>query len=221
MGTESQELSDLIARIRTRKEAINLQVDKELQKKRVKTREHARDRVAAQLYENRLRREAGLDPLTGLINRRGLQELAEKQLRLADRLKKRAYLLFVDVDGLKKINDTFGHSEGDNALNDTTNILQNTFRQPDIIARIGGDEFLIIAIETEQDQKDKEQNALEAINSRLRENLDNFNEDSDRPYKLSLSIGAEIRKPNDPRPLDDLITRADRAMYKQKRENQE
>ena len=82
------------------------------------------------------------DELTGLYNRRGFITLAEQQLKIADRMKTSILLLFGDLDGMKFINDTFGHQEGNQALIDTTNILKDTFRGSDILARVGGDEFL-------------------------------------------------------------------------------
>ncbi len=88
------------------------------------------------------------DPLTGLYNRRGFIALAEQQLKLADRTRRGALLFFADLDGMKWINDTLGHEEGDRALVDIASILKETFRLSDIIARIGGDEFAVLVIDT-------------------------------------------------------------------------
>ncbi len=89
------------------------------------------------------------DELTGLHNRRGFITLSQQQIRQAKRTKKEMLLLFVDLDGLKKINDGFGHSEGDRALFAVAALLRETFRDSDIVARIGGDEFAVLAMETE------------------------------------------------------------------------
>ncbi len=86
------------------------------------------------------------DELTGLLNRRGFTTIAQGHLRLASRTGQRFLLLFADVDGLKQINDTFGHHEGDLALARVSEVLRRTFRQSDVVARFGGDEFAILAL---------------------------------------------------------------------------
>jgi len=86
-----------------------------------------------------------VDDLTGLYNRRGFFVLAEQQLRIAKRAKRKMFLFFIDVDNLKRINDISGHKEGDIALIDVAGVLKKTFRESDIIARIGGDEFIVLA----------------------------------------------------------------------------
>jgi PleD family two-component response regulator len=88
-----------------------------------------------------------VDELTGLYNRRGFLTLASQQLKLAHRLKKRMLLVFADLDGMKRINDTLGHQEGDKALIEIAKILKETFRESDIIARLGGDEFVVLTLE--------------------------------------------------------------------------
>ncbi len=93
-----------------------------------------------------------VDDLTGIYNRRGFSALAQQELKKANRIKRGMLLLFADVDDLKKINDSLGHQEGDLALIETANLLKETFREPDIIARIGGDEFVVLAAETSADQ---------------------------------------------------------------------
>jgi diguanylate cyclase (GGDEF)-like protein/PAS domain S-box-containing protein len=160
--------------------------------------------------EEALRALALLDELTGLYNRRGFSVLAEHQLKMAERGERRMLLLFADLDGLKWINDTFGHSEGDRALIETADILEKTFRESDIVARIGGDEFVVLAIETNG-------SPAEVLISRLRENLKARNAEADCRYKLSLSVGLARYDPTRPCSLDDLLARADRAMYEQKR----
>ena len=85
------------------------------------------------------------DELTGLYNRRRFFVLTEQCLKVAVRTKKRSLLLFIDMDDLKWINDHYGHNEGDQALIDLANILKKTFRESDIIARIGGDEFVVLS----------------------------------------------------------------------------
>ena len=89
------------------------------------------------------------DELTGLANRRGFFTLAEQQLKVARRTKTGLFLLFADVDGLKATNDRFGHAEGDRLIRDAAHILRATFRDSDIVARIGGDEFVVLMIQTD------------------------------------------------------------------------
>jgi diguanylate cyclase (GGDEF)-like protein len=160
--------------------------------------------------EEALRALALLDELTGLYNRRGFSILAEHQLKMAERGKRRMLLLFSDLDGLKWINDTFGHPEGDRALIEVADILEETFRESDIVARIGGDEFVVLAVETNG-------SPAGVLTTRLRENLEARNAGADRRYQLSLSVGVAHYDPTRPCSLDDLLAGADRAMYGQKR----
>jgi diguanylate cyclase (GGDEF)-like protein len=90
------------------------------------------------------------DELTGLYNRRGFFVSAQQQLKLANRYNKGIFIFSADLDDLKIINDNFGHKTGDSALVETANILKKTFRESDIIARIGGDEFVILGMENPQ-----------------------------------------------------------------------
>jgi len=170
----------------------------------------ARDITHRKKMEEELRALSLVDELTGLYNRRGFLALAHQQLKLVDRIKKGMFLVFTDVDGLKKINDTMGHHEGDRALIDTADILKRTFRESDIIARIGGDEFVVLTIETSDD-------SVEILTNRFKENLKNHNEQEARGYRLSLSIGVAHYNPESPCSIDDLIYRADKLMYEEKR----
>ncbi len=151
-----------------------------------------------------------VDPLTLLYNRRGLLALARQLFKVADRMRRRVSHIFVDLDGLKVINDTLGHSVGDQALLETTDLLKETFRDSDIIARMGGDEFVVLAMENAGAD-------AELWTARLQENLRARNARADRSYLLSLSIGIVYYDPDAPRELDDLLARADRLMYEEKR----
>jgi diguanylate cyclase (GGDEF)-like protein/PAS domain S-box-containing protein len=164
--------------------------------------------------EEELRSLSLRDELTGLYNRRGFMTLADRELKMADRLKRRIFVLYADLDGLKVINDTLGHEEGDRAIKETAVILKDTFRNSDIIGRIGGDEFVIIPIGTEGDN-------LDVITSRLQKNIDIQNEKINRNYKLSLSIGIAYYDPKNPITIDELLTMADALMYEQKRNKRE
>jgi two-component system cell cycle response regulator len=149
------------------------------------------------------------DDLTGLYNRRGFFTLVEQQLKLFKRQMKGIYMLYADVDNLKEINDILGHKEGDMALIDVANILRKNYREADIIARIGGDEFVVIPVETTGDN-------IDIISSRLQKSLKLHNAEKNHKYKLSISVGIAYYNPENPCSVDDLLVRADKAMYEQK-----
>ncbi|MEO0094822.1 MAG: diguanylate cyclase [candidate division WOR-3 bacterium] len=146
------------------------------------------------------------DELTGLYNRRGFATLAEHQTRIAQRTKKSMLLLFVDMDNLKDINDEFGHPMGDQALIWTTRILKKTFRESDIIARMGGDEFVVLTLEIRKTKG-------EAFYKRLQKSLEAFNQSAKLPFKISLSAGWSCYNPKHPMSIASLLKKADRMMY--------
>lgn len=135
--------------------------------------------------------------------------LAEQQLKIASRIKKGAVLLFADVDNLKWINDNLGHNIGDLALIDAANILKRTFRKSDIIARIGGDEFIVLALETPESY-------VHILITRLQDHIKSHNAEGTRSFKLSLSIGFAGYDPEYPCSIDELIAQADKYMYERK-----
>ena len=150
------------------------------------------------------------DELTGLYNRRGFLMLAEEQLKLARRTRGGLTLFFADLDGLKNINDEFGHKEGDTALIDTANILRTIFREGDIIARFAGDEYAALVVsETKVDST--------FFIRRLEEFVHNFNLDGGRRYALSLSLGSSVFDPNKNPSIDKLMSMADEKLYELKR----
>jgi two-component system, cell cycle response regulator len=151
-----------------------------------------------------------LDDLTGLYNRRGFLSLGSSHMHLAQRAGRRFALLYADVDGLKEINDTFGHREGDVALIKAAEILRATFRHSDVVSRLGGDEFVVLAVEA---ASDTDQQLL----SRLQYHLDAFNADSRLPYELSLSAGVVGYDFTSPLALEDMLAEADQALYVRKR----
>jgi len=149
------------------------------------------------------------DDLTGLYNRRGFLTLAEQQLKLAARTQRRMYLLFLDLDGMKWINDTLGHQEGDRAIREAAALLKRTYRESDIIARIGGDEFAVLVPEAHKEDE-------RALTSRLERNLTAYHRKESQPFNLSLSIGIVSCDATDPCSLEVLLDRADRLMYEEK-----
>jgi diguanylate cyclase (GGDEF)-like protein len=150
------------------------------------------------------------DDLTGLSNRRGFMMLVEQELKIALRTKRGMFLLFSDLDDLKTINDTRGHSEGDAALLETANLLRETFRESDILARLGGDEFAVLAVETAEE-------SVDILAARLQKNMAAHNACLNRSYPLSLSIGIARYDPDSPCPVEELLARADGLMYEEKR----
>jgi diguanylate cyclase (GGDEF)-like protein len=149
------------------------------------------------------------DELTGLYNRRRFFVLAEQYLKVAIRTRKRSLLLYIDMDDLKWINDQCGHNEGDQALIHLSQILKKTFRESDIIARIGGDEFVVLL------ESDVEND--EMLITRLYENIKDCNAKGSQSYKLSISVGAAPFDPENPISIDELLSKADTLMYAQKR----
>ena len=149
------------------------------------------------------------DELTGLYNRRGFLALADRQLKLARRSDRSLLLFFIDLDGLKEINDVFGHTEGDAALRWTADALRATFRDSDVVARFAGDEFAALAIEASGQSE-------ASIRERLTEYLNSVGR-KDAHHKFSLSLGTARFDPWNPVSIRELIAEADRAMYEQKR----
>jgi diguanylate cyclase (GGDEF)-like protein len=173
-----------------------------------------RSDLARREREERLRRSAEnlslIDELTQLQNRRGFFELAEQAVQSARREQHTMALFFMDLNGLKQINDTLGHMTGDDALRDTASVLRHTFRGSDIVARFGGDEFVALAhLHSELD--------IETLSARLREHLREFNAAATRPYQVDLSIGATLIEDPVGEDLEAFIARADEAMYREKR----
>jgi two-component system cell cycle response regulator len=161
------------------------------------------------LLDRELRSLALTDDLTCLYNRRAFLALAGQQLRVARRKAQGLLLFFADVNNLKEINDIYGHREGDLALVRTADALERTFRNSDVIARLAGDEFAILALEAACENRD-------VILHRLEKSLHAASSDESR-YKLSLSVGMARFDPRRPVPLGKLISLADEAMYEQKK----
>jgi diguanylate cyclase (GGDEF)-like protein/PAS domain S-box-containing protein len=150
------------------------------------------------------------DLLTGLYNRRGFIMFAEQQMKLSDRTKRGMLLFFSDLDGMKWINDTLGHEEGDRALMDVADVLKETFRSSDIIARIGGDEFAVLAIDTPDVNS-------EILTTRLQNLIATHNRQENRRYRLSISVGCSYYDPVNPCSIDALMVQADKLMYEHKK----
>ena len=149
------------------------------------------------------------DELTGLCNRRGFMAIAERQLKIGHRTGRGILLFFMDIDGMKEINDSFGHGEGDLTLKRTAKALKMTFRDSDVIARLGGDEFAVLAIEASD-------NSEAAIRARLGEDLKSVSAGETR-YAINVSLGAVRINICSNASIGEWMVRADQAMYEQKR----
>jgi diguanylate cyclase (GGDEF)-like protein len=147
--------------------------------------------------------------MTGLHNRRAFVTLGDQQLKVAYRTKRSMAVLFIDLDNMKLINDAFGHEEGDFALKEIGNVLRESFRESDLIARIGGDEFAIMALEVPID-------STEILIRRLREKTEAHNAAMGKPYHLSISVGVARYAPECPCPIEELLSQADASMYEEK-----
>ena len=149
------------------------------------------------------------DGLTGLNNRRGFMILATNLLKFARRVSYSVCLLYIDLDSLKYINDTFGHAGGDAAITQFARILTDTFRESDVIGRLGGDEFVVMIVDaTESD--------LASIQSSLQSHVDAYNRRADPRQVLSFSLGVIRLEPGSTMTMEDLLGQADAAMYKHK-----
>lgn len=149
------------------------------------------------------------DELTGVSNRRGFYLLAEPALHSARRDGLDCLLGYIDVDGLKQVNDGQGHVVGDALIADVAEVLRNTLRKSDILARLGGDEFCVLAVGSDSDPA--------ALKARLNAAMQHFNENETRSYHVSTSIGLMLVPPSDNSSLEELLVSADELMYAEKR----
>lgn len=149
------------------------------------------------------------DDLTGLHNRRGLLHVMDALVKLAIRAERPLSLVYIDLDGMKKINDTHGHAEGDRALVDAAKLLQANLRESDFIARIGGDEFCVV-LSGGTEAQDR------AAVARITAAVDSHNTIGGRVYRLSFSVGVARFDPAEPVTVEELLREADAGMYRDK-----
>ncbi|MCX5830675.1 MAG: diguanylate cyclase [Deltaproteobacteria bacterium] len=168
-----------------------------------------RQTLMREKLEEELRSLSITDPLTGLNNRRGFLSLAEQQLKLSNRNMRGVQLYFADLDGLKWINDTLGHEEGDKALIEAAIVFKETFRTSDIVARLGGDEYAALAVDIPDANS-------EIFTARLQSLIEIRNNQGNRKYRLSISVGCSYYDPENPCSIDELMASADKLMYEQK-----
>ena len=165
--------------------------------------------------ESHLRRLTLEDPLTGLYNRRGFGAFAEHQWQLALRQSREITLFYIDLNDFKKINDVYGHKHGDEALSAVADILRHAFRRTDVIGRIGGDEFAVLAVETGHA-------CVAQLRDRLFDTIRQENGSNLRPFKIELSAGTVVcGQQLAHEGIEQLMDRADAEMYKDKRRRKE
>ncbi len=160
-------------------------------------------------FEENLRKLATTDALTGVLNRGFGLLIFSKQLKVAKRNNTKLSICYVDVNGLKAINDTYGHAEGDETLRLVSTFLQEASREVDIICRLGGDEFLLVLPQCPIEN-------ARLVYQRIDDKVFQFNEQHLKPYKLSLSHGFAEYDPVSERSVDQLIAAADQQMYEDK-----
>jgi diguanylate cyclase (GGDEF)-like protein len=154
---------------------------------------------------------ATMDDLTLLSNRRGFEALAQHALNFCKRTGKPASMLFFDLNDFKNINDTFGHSAGDQALVVFADVLRNTFRDSDVIGRLGGDEFVALLTDTTS------AGSMDLL-GRLKQTIDSLNRKARNGYDIRYSAGLieyDVEKHSS---IDNLIADADKAMYADKKD---
>ena len=173
---------------------------------------HAQDVTQLLEAQRALKNLSLTDDLTGLSNRRGFLTLAAQQMKLEEHegTARGLSLMFADMDGLKKINDMYGHEAGSEAIIEISKILKSSLRDADLIARWGGDEFVILTIGSNEEN-------INLVVDRIEENLNNYNASHSKPYKLSCSIGVAPATLDGRKPIEEVIAEADKAMYEEKR----
>ncbi len=167
-----------------------------------------REEMVARKRSIRLEALAIHDELTGLLNRRGFLGAAELELQLATTTTTSRVLFFIDLDGLKQINDELGHSMGDAAIKEAAEILKLTFRKGDLIGRLGGDEFVVLA---------SGDIGARVVRDRIEEAIRLANEAGERTYQTSMSMGVARFDPEQPQTVEGLLSWADASMYEEKR----
>ena len=160
--------------------------------------------------EGRLYELANFDPLTGLANRSHLMDFLEAALARAHRHKHRLAVLFIDIDRFKEINDTYGHTTGDLVLAQVASRLSLELREDELLARFGGDEFVWVSADSEEDV------LLDNLIARLKGRFGQTITAKNTEFRVTISIGSAVF-PEDGRNITALFEAADKAMYRDKR----
>lgn len=152
---------------------------------------------------------ATLDELTKILNRRGFMLLAQNSLNICARQRIPASLIFFDLNDFKQINDKFGHAEGDKALTAFAAHMRGSFRNSDVFARIGGDEFVVLLTNCSMERTGE-------IIAKFRRSIATYNEEAGLEYEISFSEGIVSVEPDSVPSIEELLNRADVLMYKNK-----
>jgi diguanylate cyclase (GGDEF)-like protein len=154
------------------------------------------------------------DELTGLYNLHTFMSMTEQQIKSADREKKDMLIIYAGVDGMEAINDDHGQDAGDRLLVDVADILRKTFREADIFARTGEDEFVISTLVSSRKGKD-------LIMQRMNNNIADYNSRQDSTVELSMSFGTSFYNPDEPKSIDEVLSSADDKMHEHKKSKKE
>lgn len=172
--------------------------------------EHMHQKTKLNAAFNRLSGLYGLDQLTNIYNRVGFYQIAQKKFDMCVQFHRKAMIMFIDMDGMKKINDTYGHNEGDYALIALAAAIKKACNENQICARFGGDEFVVF-------QSGCGELCGEELSCRIQEMIYEHNRTFGKPYKIEASIGYYIIKPTAKTQLSKMIEIADEKMYEEKR----
>lgn len=167
----------------------------------------------AYLFEQ-IEHQSITDELTQLYNRRGFVTFSLSRMAHLRRTNSPSTLFFIDMDGLKLINDTHGHKAGDHAIQACAEIITDSLREGDIIGRMGGDEFTVFASDVTQEQTNE-------IINRLREAFKKYNDESALPYQVNCSIGIHTLHDYSEEAFEKALQQADELLYKEKREKRD
>jgi diguanylate cyclase (GGDEF)-like protein len=173
-------------------------------------RSHLADLAALVERELAGAESATTDSLTGLLNRRGFELVAQQCLNHVEREREAACLLFIDLDGFKQINDTLGHDQGDEALRQFAHCLTQTFRVSDVVARLGGDEFVVLLSAAGLGD-------IPPALARLQRHVDIANRSQGVAWQLRYSAGSSVVVSPGPVGLREALQHADQQMYERKR----
>jgi diguanylate cyclase (GGDEF)-like protein len=150
---------------------------------------------------------ANIDDLTSLFNRRGFMGVGENAIAICKRMRRPATMMFFDLDGFKQVNDTYGHAEGDKVLKNIGSLLQSVFRNSDVVARMGGDEFCVLLTGTDTTHVDR---PLENLSDSIQ--LQN----NHTPYNIDYSVGV-VEYDERHKSINTLMEEADQRMYEHKK----
>lgn len=160
--------------------------------------------------ERGLRLQSDTDHMTKVLNRRGFSTVSEYVVRAAIRDKLPLVVLFFDLDGLKRVNDSYGHDAGSALIRRFADLLVTTFRRSDVVARVGGDEFAVLAVASPE--------GAPTLINRLREATDEANQTRSAPYPIAYSVGHTLVDLESDNPVETALARADAFMYEAKRQ---